>query len=511
MTTQNLARVRGSIFTAAALLLFTGLSGELKAADAVPGLNASFELAKDASGFYSVRGWVHDPAKPSSPVAVRFHLDQDADHGGRLIGQAMATRPAGQPGAASGSAGNHAFRFTIPAGYQSGVHKLYVTASRAPGNSWFPVKASTTEQHHAEYTGKCDAGWICFAKPLYTSKIGAWYQPWWKATGPHAYQWTSWARYIPMLGRYDGLDPKLIATHIRQIKTAGIDFLIFDNTNMIRNGTSHTQENIERFFDFVTSLPSHDQIFLSVAIGGQLLYNRSTHAHNIEADRIYQSYAQSPVYFKWRNKPLLINYNQFEFPSVYNPSWNDARFTVRNAAGFVTNANPTLRKYGAHGWWGWTQHYPQAFNAEQMGITPGADNAHRGGGLTFRLSRDNGRLFMLEWVRALKKNPEVIVLSSWNEFSDETAIEAATPVGNAPVWKDSYGAPVADWYVQIMTGYAQLKNGLASGAYYRDESGGAVHGVTDGRLICQRAMPHGRPVLLLPSGLLAKYGASSCK
>src|SRR5664279_3767806 len=43
----------------------------------------------------------------------------------------------------------------------------------------------------------CPVGWVCPAKPLFWSKIGAWYEPWWEAHGPAAAHWTSWSRFRP--------------------------------------------------------------------------------------------------------------------------------------------------------------------------------------------------------------------------------------------------------------------------------------------------------------------------
>jgi hypothetical protein len=64
----------------------------------------------------------------------------------------------------------------------------------------------------------CPAGWACPAKPLFSSKIGAWYEPWWEARGPHGYQWTSWSRFKPVLGYYASDDPSIIARHFSQLR-----------------------------------------------------------------------------------------------------------------------------------------------------------------------------------------------------------------------------------------------------------------------------------------------------
>ena len=44
--------------------------------------------------------------------------------------------------------------------------------------------------------------------------------------------------------------------------------------------------------------------------------------------------------------------------------------------------------------------------------------------------------------------------------------------------------------------------GLMSGLYYRDEDNAAVYEVVDGKLVYQSVLPHGNPVIFLPSGTL---------
>src|ERR1700722_7530800 len=45
---------------------------------------------------------------------------------------------------------------------------------------------------------ECPAGWICPERPIYSSKIGMWYEPWWEAKGPFRSQWLN-TRYKPLL------------------------------------------------------------------------------------------------------------------------------------------------------------------------------------------------------------------------------------------------------------------------------------------------------------------------
>jgi|GEM_PF-4743886 len=364
-------------------------------------------------------------------------------------------------------------------------------------------------------SNNCPSGWICPATPVYSSTIGAWYEPWWKSSGTYAYQWTSWARYMPLLGYYDAGNPATIDAEFAAMNAAGIQYLVLDDTNFINSNTAYIQNNILSMFQEDSKLPAKQRLGLSIAIGSQLLVNKSLADQNAEADTIFNDFVPWSVYFKWHSKPLLINYNGFDTPTPYDPTWDDTRFTVRNAAGFVSSSSTVEQQYGTHGWWGWTQIYPQPVTSEEVGVSPGADNVHRTltqpcSDCTYHLDREEGSLYKYEWLRAIAQNPETILLSSWNEFSDETAVEAATPVGSAPLWKDTYGTEVPDWYVQITTAYTNLRTGLMANGYYRDINNSTIYEVVNGQLVCQSAQPHGHPTIPLPAGLLAKLGAPTC-
>jgi hypothetical protein len=46
--------------------------------------------------------------------------------------------------------------------------------------------------------------------------------------------------------------------------------------------------------------------------------------------------------------------------------------------------------------------------------------------------RDGGRLYHEQWQHALKQKPEVILVYSWNEYFEQSAIEPTA------TWGDSY-------------------------------------------------------------------------
>lgn len=377
----------------------------------------------------------------------------------------------------------------------------------------------------------CPKDWVCPKTPLYESKIGLWYGNIWRgsftpSTPGYAevFPW-SVSRYQPSVGFYDADDPTVFNTHLESFNQAGVDFLIVDGTN----GYSYTlARTLDVMIHEILKRPAEKRVKVSVSLGASLWASpqgspTAVTNHQNEVNLVFRdtagnatttfSWAKNltpaePIqnaYFEWKSKPLVVVYNTWS-PGSNGLTWSDARFTVRNAGSIVRPNDPVTQSvYGQYGWWGWVPEYPQRVTEEQIAVTPGADNVHRGcQGCDYVLPRENGLLFMREWIHAIKNKPQAIVIGSWNDFVDENAIEPASPIPGrgAPAYFDAYGAEVPNWYLQIATAYARLRTGLMPNVVYRDEDATQMYRVKAGALVPEAAMPHGAPVILLPKGTL---------
>ena len=154
-------------------------------------------------------------------------------------------------------------------------------------------------------------------------------------------------------------------------------------------------------------------------------------------------------------------------------SWQDpaGRFTMRPAGGHTSEGwdsrnEHNLMEIGMYGWV-FDQQYK---GSEVYGITPGFSRSHNGLATAIGpLSRENGKRYQEAWLEAIKTNPEMIVIASWNDHAEETGIEAVTIVsGTVEGREDEYLNPF--YYEQITQGYLALKTGYLDGFYYRAES-----------------------------------------
>lgn len=330
--------------------------------------------------------------------------------------------------------------------------------------------------------------------PIFTSQIGMWYTVWWDNEPPFDSHWTEWTRYRPVIGDYNAGDPDTIRAHMQWMKQAGVDFVILDDTNGHGNDNGNIAANIDSIFQVVESMPEGTAPKLALAIGyGQWGANDSG-AHQAEANLVFDQYAQRSVYYQWKGKPLLIDYTS---PSWFY-KWNDDRFTVRFATGKVSDAAPVAPDTGL---WGWVFDREQ-HNKEVAGINPGWDTAHLGRGTT-PISREGGQLYSDLWKNAIRNNPEAVIIASFNDFAEETGIEAVEPRDDsAPAYLDYYGDPAPDWYQKLTEGYAGLKEGYKEGFYYREEHKPQLYLYTNGKLKKVESLPHQLPVIELPKGYM---------
>jgi hypothetical protein len=351
----------------------------------------------------------------------------------------------------------------------------------------------------------CPSGWICPAMPIMSPsiKIGTWYELYWQtpdSTWPGQH-WALRTRYKPVGGYYSSGDPSVVQSQFAQIKAAGINYVLLDDTNGIWNDNGEIEKNAKSIFDTDEQLPTDQRMHLAFVLG---TWGYSTAAElQAEADHVWSTYASRPSYLLWKGKPLLVDYGAYDtmlVPDVVR-SWTDPHFTLRHAVEIANSSNPLLQQFVPEGLWGWYLPEPQLVSPETIAVAPGYDRQHAASPAPASIDRENGMHYTREWLFAIKHNPENIILPSWNDFAEETQIEPSINVSATP-WVDYYGTETPDWYVQITSGYTHLRTGLMLGSYYRDEDNAAVYEVVDGKLVYQSVLPHGNPVIFLPAGTL---------
>ncbi|MGC9602378.1 MAG: hypothetical protein ABSE76_01380 [Minisyncoccia bacterium] len=272
--------------------------------------------------------------------------------------------------------------------------------------------------------------------------------------------WGTWS--TPLLGDYTSTNTAIIDKHAEWLNDLGVNFVILDWTNSAANyvAGNTSPETISRtntsvLFTEYQNLLNEGKPYPRIAItlaaqdegsitqsqvintkfpqlnGESILQN--------EADYAYQMYTQYPnIYYSLNGKPLLLVYTGIPTAkgSVINPAWNDSRFTVRFVSVFE---QPYLKGLGNSDIWSWEDRNPRPSNSsgsvEAITVTqayPGCGWTTAGCPATYdgvpTLAGRDGTTnasstasnyavtFNKQWSTAISYNPEIIILTQFNEW-----------------------------------------------------------------------------------------------
>lgn len=224
---------------------------------------------------------------------------------------------------------------------------------------------------------------------------------------------------VPALGRYRSSDPAVMDAHISQMAAAGFDFVIVD----IVAEAPASWTNAHALFD---RLPGQS---LKAAVMLDGLGTASAAAKAGWVEKATREFAGHPNYFFVHDKPLVALFSasiEFAAPAVTmrNVYWS-------NSYGPGTNTfNPGFVLH-AHDWPFWAE-TPQPLVNGVVPVVPGYSDTHLARSQAMEHARDEGQMYHDQWQRALALRPELIIVYSWNEHFEQTAIEPTA------AWGDRY-------------------------------------------------------------------------
>jgi hypothetical protein len=224
--------------------------------------------------------------------------------------------------------------------------------------------------------------------------------------GPlHSLHW--WGK--PLFGYYISSDPFVLREHAAMLGDAGINTVIFDNTN----GPTYfkVQKSLFNIWSRMRALGNPIPDFACFAGNG---------AWNTDYNNIYKAGLAKKLWFLWDGKPLmLIHGNMQKIPAAIKHF-----FTLRYCWAWTGGKNK----------WGWDNvkanpwlyswHVsPQIPEEMPVGVAGWANNTtgrSSSNGLEPPL-RDQrpgaGICFNQQWQNALKVNPQFVFITGWNEWT----------------------------------------------------------------------------------------------
>lgn len=398
---------------------------------------------------------------------------------------------------------------------------ISVISALACAPSAAPEEQSTSDLRNCGVSGV-----LCASRPLYTSDIGMWYTLWWRRPGTDlsgvGTSWNIASRYRPLSGYYTSAEQSVFRTERSQFQAMKLDFLLLDHSNGVGANANQLRQAGERVRN---ALSGQREIQYATAIGAALWAQSSPNygAHASEVSYVWNNLSNPAAwpnaYRTRQNKPLLVLYTA----AGAGDTWSDGRFTVGAATGSMSQASSYQRSQGLHGW---VSDLPNYRSNRSMVVMPGWGTSHLCAQRQLfpyhscrAIGRRRGREFMDQWLRAIDQNPERIVIASWNDFGEETAIQPARRLAPKPhhagarypaeTWIDAYGTETPTFYYEIAKVYSLMRWGLMHGAYVRAKSNVAVYKVLANGLEYQTTMPRGRPVVVVPDGYLDQFPRAS--
>ncbi len=243
----------------------------------------------------------------------------------------------------------------------------------------------------------------------------------------------------PLYGYYNSADPWVIRKHIEMLIAADIDFIAIDFTNAIV---------------YAKVLPNLLNLLLEYQNAGwkvpQVMFFTNTQSGNVVRtlyNGIYKQEKYNSLWFKGnQNKPYIIAIESElteeikEFFYIRPPQWPEAEY---NELGFpyVEKVRPQRLFYDLMSV-SVAQHTGGAFSFSVEGVG-GKKNESWGRGYSSKNPKNGdveailrGDNFQDQWDVAIATDPEIIFLTSWNEW---TALKlTADWAGTTPLWVDTF-------------------------------------------------------------------------
>lgn len=279
---------------------------------------------------------------------------------------------------------------------------------------------------------------IFFSIPSHSNEktVGLWTMMLWFNDGNYK-PGDQYVRYHPANGSYNSWDVQHIELLIKNAEDMDVDYLILDKTNGAFRHGGNFDKTIKAVLQRIKYHKSNLKV--SIAIGSGIW--RENNLQYLQDEIVYiEKYFKDPQYFYVDGKPLLILYINPEY-SIYSAS-KDSTLKVymdkNDSYGFRNYFSSYTVRYasGADDWlndqfslYGWKFGLQKRY-FPTLGVMPGWNRFHNELTGSTPTERENGDFFIQSWEAALSKNPNNIVITSWDDFAEETFIAPTLEYGD---------------------------------------------------------------------------------
>ena len=223
----------------------------------------------------------------------------------------------------------------------------------------------------------------------------------------------------PALGFYKSTNKKVIKKHMQQLSSAGIDFIILDNTNMTpvnlnKNWSGYIVEPMTAILDTIVEMRKKGEKTPYVA--NWIWTGNTPSSYGVvpfvtwdSVNRIYDAFYKNKKYKEawvyWDKKPFIITTST----PTSSPKY---KITTRSM-------------WGLNGVSGLNWSYLEKNNdkpgrnskgkVEQIGVSVAMQASHMSN-TSSATGRRGGRTFYEQWQTAFKYHPKIVTITWWNEW-----------------------------------------------------------------------------------------------
>ncbi|RED98341.1 T9SS type A sorting domain-containing protein [Marinoscillum furvescens] len=270
-------------------------------------------------------------------------------------------------------------------------------------------------------------------------------------------------------GYFRSEDPWVIRRDLQMLSNARVDFIFFDVTNAVTYLETVKELCKVSLQMRLEGIPTPDICFLTNARSGQIM--------NELYDEFYSKDLYKDLWFYWQFKPLILG---IESDPDLRPEVRNF-FKIRRSWAHTNTVNEPFH-------WQWLDKFPQDWGwvndpniPEQITVStahhpesPYGKSYHNGSQPTVNADYTSsitheGKGFEEQWKRALEVDPQVVMITQWNEWLAQRKLwdnPSKTHYGGRPISHgDTYFVDVLN--VEFNRDIAPMKGGYTDSYYYQ--------------------------------------------
>jgi hypothetical protein len=244
--------------------------------------------------------------------------------------------------------------------------------------------------------------------------------------------------YHPVLGEYRTSDPRIVRQHLQWLRRAGVDVIVYDTCRIQPELTLldlPQQKTLQLLVEELSHQEKETRKLKLVVWMEKWNGNPTAEQYRFGLDYVRKNLASRDFYYRFHGKPMVLTYLNGPAPAIDAIDREYKQFFT------LRRVSPDAK---TPGW----RYFGPAGDKECMTVNPGAngfmeegfitkyvnkqpvdDNALRQRGKDAVQQRADGRYFENQLLQARRADPEVILISGWNDWAWCLQIEPAREYG----------------------------------------------------------------------------------